>query len=131
MVEVPGTVPLLEIRSSLVKQASFNRVCSLIRFTASFNCFQWVAGRIIIEGLLERNVGHIYATDCNENQVQLTQHMFNDKVLYRVFENLQTFADPLSNRSDCKMFLFPNVNIVPLLALGLNTRLSFLGEQKT
>jgi len=35
--------------------------------------------RIIIDGLLERNVGHIYAADCNEEQLQLTESLFSGK----------------------------------------------------
>eukprot|EP00794_Sanderia_malayensis_P007086 gene7086-7886_t len=35
--------------------------------------------RIIIDGLLDRKVGHIYATDCNEAQLRLTEQMFKDK----------------------------------------------------
>ncbi|XP_065058808.1 leucine dehydrogenase-like [Rhopilema esculentum] len=32
--------------------------------------------RVIIDGLLSRNVGRILATDCNEQQLQLTERMF-------------------------------------------------------
>ena len=42
--------------------------------------FFLISARIIIDGLLERNVGHIYAADCNEEQLQLTESLFSGKV---------------------------------------------------
>ena len=37
-----------------------------------------------MKGLLERNVGHIHAADCNEDQLQLTEKMFSSKVCHNV-----------------------------------------------
>lgn len=48
-------------------------------FSIDFS-FLCSTARTIIKELLERNVGHIYAADCNEEQLKLTHSLFSEEV---------------------------------------------------
>ena len=68
----------LFIATYLALKCMFLEVSILFLWFVILSIF--ITARIIIDGLLDRDVGHVYAADCNEQQLELTAKMFINSV---------------------------------------------------